>query len=690
MWGAMPPSSRSPLALLVAFGLLACGGEDPVPAGAPEDPGPPNIAPDAATGTAGIDAPEGVDPPTGPPAVSDDPDPAPDGEGAAPADPVPGGDDQAPADPPDDPPPGTRFVRVRTLDSPSWVAWSEIEVTGAAGVLATAEASGEEAGQGPGRALDGDEATAWNSGGFAPASITLDLGEPIEVRGVRLLVAQTPPGPTVHTLHLGDAGGRFDHVHTFDQATEDGQWLEWRAPSPPDDPPDDPPPDDPPPDDPPPDDPPPDDPPLDLEGLSPGLAWVRTNPMFISGLAVQAGAPRAQDVDVYFDEFGATAAHLWTTGAPNEVQGWLGSGRAGLRWLTWLRNDGTSPVGGAVAGGLGQAPPGRIGYQLGDEPGLDRQGMDDMREIAEGARAVRAVDPGALLVCNFSYGVDGISGLIDFFADDVGGDVLSYDRYTRSRGAYETLAQFRAAGLRWGLPYWRYLRSFAYQGVGDFSPEADMRWDAMSGLVFGYTGHTWFLYQVADGHGLAPSFFAGTGDLSAVRTERFAHAAALNRQMAQLGRAVTQLTSTDIRYIPAFELFGLEQPRGTANWAPGAGDDPYLTFIDGDAELDELLIGFFRDDAGEVYVMFQNPHHPGGDFPNRSNDPMTVRLEFDFSDDPDVDPTRLRRLDPDTGAVLNVALEAHDGGAAALQVILPAGDAMLYKYATGAPFALGP
>ncbi|MBW2523756.1 MAG: hypothetical protein JRI23_06255 [Deltaproteobacteria bacterium] len=40
---------------------------------------------------------------------------------------------------------------------------------------------------------------------------------------------------------------------------------------------------------------------------------------------------------------------------------------------------------------------------------------------------------------------------------------------------------------------WRYLKSYSGPTNIQWPTENDMRWDAMVGLVHGYTGHTWFL-----------------------------------------------------------------------------------------------------------------------------------------------------------------------------------------------------
>lgn len=57
------------------------------------------------------------------------------------------------------------------------------------------------------RAVDGDADTLWNAGAFAPAWIEIDLGSAHPVAAIRLLVQQTPSGPTHHRVTCAPAPG---------------------------------------------------------------------------------------------------------------------------------------------------------------------------------------------------------------------------------------------------------------------------------------------------------------------------------------------------------------------------------------------------------------------------------------------------------------------------------------------------
>lgn len=414
-----------------------------------------------------------------------------------------------------------------------------------------------------------------------------------------------------------------------------------------------------------------------------GLKWVRNNPMFISGLTVSMGSPPAGFVNDYFNQFRANAVHLWQNGLPEEMNGWEAAGNRRFRFVAWVLPDGTSQHNGELIGGYPADKKGRIGYQIGDEP----MTMADFLSYKNGFTSVRNHDPNAILILNFSFLAPEINRMLEYYGTKMDGDVISHDVYTWTSSIHQHLAKFRRAGLRYRRPYWRYLYSHFSSGPEDMS-ESDLRWEAFQGLVYGYTGHTWFLYQIFQNDVLDPAFFKYEDSFSAPKTVYWRHAAKINREMANLGRAVTQLTSTDVRYVPATQYY---TPPGTTRWSAGAGSDPYITQIapaPGN-DLLEILVGFFRDDSGEFYTMVQNVRHTHGDFPINSSNPGTIRVSFDFTNVPGgFDPSRVLSLSKTDGKVKSIGLTYSAGRAGYLDIPLAAGDPFLFKYATGSPFAL--
>jgi len=425
-----------------------------------------------------------------------------------------------------------------------------------------------------------------------------------------------------------------------------------------------------------------------LAGLNRGARWIRSNPMFVSGLVVSMQAPNATIVDEYFDDFGATALHTWDQGLPNRVQGWRAAGHSDFSFLSWVQDDGTSRDGGLVVGGVPPDQGDRIGYQVGDEP----RNMVDLLAIEQGVGAVRSADPDALVVVNFGNPEQGtdLIDLLDYAAGTMDIDVISYDWYGYDYSTtYERLAIHRQVALDHGLPYWRYLSSYQDLGASDWPEESDMRWNAMSGVVYGYTGHTWFVYQsAAPPHQVVSALFDQPGTWTSAANQRFAIASELNAELRVLGEVLPWLTSTEVRYTPGVSLYS---PAGTSSWSPGAGGDPYLASLQpvgtSSWEVQDVLVGFFVDESGSRYVALQNPTHASSDWPLMTSASCSFELFFDFSSAPaGFDTSHLMVLDHHLNAVRQTTLNAV-GGQHSVTISLDAGDLVFFKYADGLPFA---
>ena len=70
-----------------------------------------------------------------------------------------------------------------------------------------ASASQTLAGSDPAAAVDGNRETSWVSGSHPPQWLEIDLGGPVTIDGLHLLVDQDPPGPTVHIIEVIDTSG---------------------------------------------------------------------------------------------------------------------------------------------------------------------------------------------------------------------------------------------------------------------------------------------------------------------------------------------------------------------------------------------------------------------------------------------------------------------------------------------------
>jgi hypothetical protein len=90
-----------------------------------------------------------------------------------------------------------------------------------------ARASSVTGGQSGALAVDGDPGTSWNSGGFPLQWIQVDLGQDYAIAEIRLTVAQSPAGQTIHVVYGQgtSTGGDFDQVHIFSGSTADSDVL---------------------------------------------------------------------------------------------------------------------------------------------------------------------------------------------------------------------------------------------------------------------------------------------------------------------------------------------------------------------------------------------------------------------------------------------------------------------------------
>lgn len=72
----------------------------------------------------------------------------------------------------------------------------------------------------------------WNAGDNEPPQwIEIDLGREYPVAAVRMLTSQFPPepfDPTVHEIYVAGEDRNLRLVHTFREATQDDQWLEFQ------------------------------------------------------------------------------------------------------------------------------------------------------------------------------------------------------------------------------------------------------------------------------------------------------------------------------------------------------------------------------------------------------------------------------------------------------------------------------
>lgn len=417
------------------------------------------------------------------------------------------------------------------------------------------------------------------------------------------------------------------------------------------------------------------------------IRWTRNNPVFLSGINISMGVPPAGFVNTYYDQFHATAAHVWADGMPAEVDGWAAARPGGFRFVSWLNNHGASFANGLILGGKPANTRGRIGFQIGDEPGRFCDSVacavNNLNDIAVGINAVRAVDPGALVIVNFKSG-DLLEGALDHYTRQMDGDIISYSHYSYRRAAYKGLEAVRRYGRVFSMPYWCYLKSYISPGDSDGKTASDMRWNAYSAALYGFTGFSWFVYQINAGNEVEPDLYRRPGDFNSDRTGLWGEAARINVGLQHLGRYISKLNSTAVRFIPVKKFL---QPDGTTDWNQGAGDDPYITDI-GPADVGDLMeisVGFFQNDGGKIFFMLQNVAHTHWVSTDVVDlvDRATIRVSFDFTDAPDTTSrAHLFALNKGNGQRRSLPLTAIEGDQRYLDVTLDPGDVILLWYDT--------
>ena len=78
-----------------------------------------------------------------------------------------------------------------------------------------------------GDAVDGSSESWWDTGGFVPQWIEVDLGRPSEIGMVRLITKQSIAGETRHELWGKSPQGEYALLHEFGGITQDGSMLDF-------------------------------------------------------------------------------------------------------------------------------------------------------------------------------------------------------------------------------------------------------------------------------------------------------------------------------------------------------------------------------------------------------------------------------------------------------------------------------
>ena len=263
---------------------------------------------------------------------------------------------------------------------------------------------------------------------------------------------------------------------------------------------------------------------------------------------------------------------------------------------------------------------------------------------------------------------------IDEFAAIVDPDVLMTDVYPLSGSGglaynyFGILSDIRKTALEHGMPYWMIIQSF--ESTGDYDrrlpSESDLRLQLFVPLTYGYTGIVYFTYDVAYERGLI--------DMTGKPTRLYHDAAKANHEVANLGRALRFLSSTDIGCVPGHhDENGKAVPneRRRSTWAIDLADQPVREITtDSPGKRKDTMLGFFQDDDGGRYFMVTNLWQNAG--ATAADRALTVTIRFA----PEV--KTLHRLNRLSGKSELLPLDS-----GILRITLPGGTGDLFKLNDG-------
>jgi hypothetical protein len=238
------------------------------------------------------------------------------------------------------------------------------------------------------------------------------------------------------------------------------------------------------------------------------------------------------------------------------------------------------------------------GYHLGDEPYPE----ETFPAIAERMRELEAIDPDAY------YFVSMLSTTGEFlrtYMKVVEPKMLSFDFYQWWWGSdryFEKLEEFRHQATLARVPLGSCIEVDANPGIerGDRTyledNRAKLRQSVYTNLAYGVKSIEWFSASIL--------FEPGTTKLAPWGED----VAAINREIAHLGRELARLDSIDVYHTTPL-------PRGTSE----AGKEHWIQLI-GEEDRAGLVYGMFEDEEGTDYLLVANRDYD-------DSQSVTVRLQ---------------------------------------------------------------
>lgn len=292
------------------------------------------------------------------------------------------------------------------------------------------------------------------------------------------------------------------------------------------------------------------------------------------------------------------------------------------------------------------------GYLLKDEPKVQ-----EFAHLAGLVQEVRTKRPGKLAYINIypshasfkHWGVETYEEHVTRFLDEVGVDVLCFDRYPLMNpeiderdGYCENLDIIRRHALRAGIPFWNFFKIIPYGRHYD-PTEAQVAWQIYTSLAYGAKGILYFCYWTPRG----AEFPKGGAIIAADGrpTRHYDQARRINARIRNLGPTLMKLTSTQVLRVKPGDDAGAVLK-----------DSPIRRLTEGD-----YLIGVFKHEDGRIAVLLNNYRFAYTAWPT---------VEFT------VEPRRVVEVDQETGKEIAVRDESPD--MEGLQLPLDAGNGRLF------------
>ncbi|MGE0812919.1 MAG: hypothetical protein AB7O28_26615 [Vicinamibacterales bacterium] len=319
--------------------------------------------------------------------------------------------------------------------------------------------------------------------------------------------------------------------------------------------------------------------------------------------------------------------------------------RAGLKAMVPTKDP-------AVARRLA-ANPAVWGYHLGDEPYPEAVFAGIGREFRQFEQAAPRQVP-------FVNMLSTTGEFLRTYMREAKPPLLSFDYYQWWWGSdryFEKLEQFRAAALAAGVPLAACFEVSANPGVewGDTArlPDNDrrLRQSVYTSLAYGVSGIEWFHSDMV---------FAKDGSLTPAGRD----VAAINHEIAPLGRALAGLTSVDVFHTAPLPAGSRSLPK--EHWVQAIPEERGAG----------VVLGMFRDGEGRDYAMVTNRDY-------RESQTVVVKLQSKWLG---IAPWytakqykyAVERFDRATGAWSNVASSSSVG----FSYVIPAAEAELFRVTT--------